>query len=97
MMCRKAGSESLAVNPDGAQDHALHLAEKLSRFARNVIVLTSGAGTKQRRAAMQRLDDVCAKDERVLIAAGRCGATHLGNPASSAAMWQTRLNWRVLI
>src|SRR5215467_64584 len=26
-----------------------------------------------------------------------CGATHLGNDASSAAMWQTRLSWRVVI
>jgi superfamily II DNA or RNA helicase len=53
------------------KDHALHLAEKLSRFARNVIVLTGGMGTKQRRAAMRRLDDVSAMDERVLIATGR--------------------------
>jgi superfamily II DNA or RNA helicase len=53
------------------KDHALHLAEKLSRFARNVIVLTGGMGTKQRQAAMQRLDDVPAIDERVLIATGR--------------------------
>src|ERR1700758_3131989 len=26
-----------------------------------------------------------------------CGATHLGSDASSAAMWQTRLSWRVVI
>jgi len=53
------------------KDHALHLADKLCRFARNVIVLTGGMGTKQRRAAMQRLNDVLATDERVLIATGR--------------------------
>src|SRR5260370_875547 len=53
------------------KDHALHLADKLCRFARTVIVLTGGMGTKQRRAAMQRLNDVLATDERVLIATGR--------------------------
>jgi superfamily II DNA or RNA helicase len=53
------------------KDHAQHLAEKLSRFARNVIVLTGGMGAKQQQAAMQRLDDVPAVDERVLIATGR--------------------------
>jgi superfamily II DNA or RNA helicase len=53
------------------KDHALCLAEKLSRFARNVIILTGGMGTKQRRAVMQRLDDVSVTDERLLIATGR--------------------------
>lgn len=53
------------------KDHALLLAERLSRFARNVIVLTGGVGAKQRRGAMQRLRDVPATDERVLIATGR--------------------------
>jgi superfamily II DNA or RNA helicase len=53
------------------KDHAQHLAEKLSRFARNVIVLTGGMGAKQQQAAMQRLDGVPAVDERVLIATGR--------------------------
>jgi hypothetical protein len=52
------------------KDHALLLAEKVSRFARNVIVLTGGVGAKQRRAAMQRIGDVSATDERVLIATG---------------------------
>lgn len=53
------------------KDHALLLAGRIFRFARNVIVLTGGIGAKQRRAAMQRLGDVSATDERVLIATGR--------------------------
>jgi superfamily II DNA or RNA helicase len=53
------------------KDHALLLAKRVSRFARNVIVLTGGIGAKQRRSAMQRLGDVSATDERVLIATGR--------------------------
>jgi superfamily II DNA or RNA helicase len=53
------------------KDHALELAERLSRFARNVIVLTGGMGTKQRRATKQRLKEIAPTDERVLIATGR--------------------------
>ena len=53
------------------KDHALHLADRFSRFARNVIVLTGGMGAKQTRAAMQRLAEVPSTDERVLIATGR--------------------------
>jgi superfamily II DNA or RNA helicase len=53
------------------KDHALHLAERFSRFARNVIVLIGGMGAKQRREIMQRLGDVSATDERILIATGR--------------------------
>ena len=57
------------------KDHALLLADRISRFARNVIVLTGGMKAKQRRATMQRLGDVAATDERVLIATG---ALHRG-------------------
>jgi superfamily II DNA or RNA helicase len=53
------------------RDHALHLAEKLARFARDVIVLTGGMGAKQRRATMERLDNIPTVDERMLIATGR--------------------------
>ena len=53
------------------KDHALHLADRFSRFARNVIVLTGGMGAKQTRVAMQRLAEVPSTDERVLIATGR--------------------------
>jgi hypothetical protein len=31
------------------------------------------------------------------VTRGVCGATHLGSDASSAAMWQTRLSWRIVI
>jgi superfamily II DNA or RNA helicase len=53
------------------KEHAQHLSERLSRFARNVIVLTGGAGARQRRVLMQQLENIPAADERVLIATGR--------------------------
>ena len=53
------------------KDHAHHLAERLGRFARNVLVLHGGMGTRPRRDVMQRLDDVPETEERVLVATGR--------------------------
>ena len=53
------------------KDHAHRLAERLGRFARNVLVLRGGMGTRQRREIMQRLEDVPETEERVLIATGR--------------------------
>ena len=53
------------------KDHAHRLAERLARFARNVLVLREGMGTRQRRAVMQRLEDIPETEERVLIATGR--------------------------
>ena len=53
------------------KDHAHRLAERLGRFARNVLVLHGGMGTRQRREIMQRLEDVPETEERVLVATGR--------------------------
>ena len=53
------------------KDHAHRLAERVARFARNVLVLRGGMGTRQRREIMQRLEDIPETEERVLIATGR--------------------------
>ena len=53
------------------REHATHLAEGLSRVARNVLVLRGGMGTRERRALMQRLEEIPEAEERVLVATGR--------------------------
>ena len=53
------------------RDHAQYLADRLDRFARNVLLLRGGMGTRQRRQIMQRLKDVSEMEERILIATGR--------------------------
>ena len=53
------------------KEHALLLAEQLSRFARNVVVLHGGLGIKARRAVTERLEAISDTEERVLIATGR--------------------------
>lgn len=47
------------------------LADRLSRFAKNVVVLRGGQGERKRREAMERLAAISAQDERVIVATGR--------------------------
>ncbi len=53
------------------KEHALLLAERLSCFARNVVVLLGGMGVKKRRELTEQLDGILDNEERVLIATGR--------------------------
>ena len=52
-------------------NHLTILAERLSRFAKNVIVLRGGMRAQQRRETFQALQDIPDGEERVLIATGR--------------------------
>jgi superfamily II DNA or RNA helicase len=47
------------------------LAQKLSKFTKNLIVLYGGMRAKKRRELMQRLASVTRDEERVLVATGR--------------------------
>ena len=53
------------------KDHAQHFADRLGRFARNVLLLRGGMGTRRCREVMQRLEGIAETEERVLIATGR--------------------------
>lgn len=53
------------------KDHLKNLAERLSKFAKNVIVLRGGMGVRQTRAATEALAGIPDGVERVIIATGR--------------------------
>ena len=53
------------------KDHIEILANKLSTFARNLIILKGGMRTKKRREMMEQLAAVPKNEERVLLATGR--------------------------
>ena len=53
------------------KDHAEHLADRVGRFARNVLYLHGGMGAKPRRAVMRRIAETPDTEERVLVATGR--------------------------
>jgi superfamily II DNA or RNA helicase len=52
-------------------DHLEAMADKLSRFAKNVIVLRGGQSERKRRESMERLAAIPEQDERVIVATGR--------------------------
>ena len=51
--------------------HVREFAERLSKFARNVIVLKGGMGAKQRQAVAEQIVSIPDTEERILIATGR--------------------------
>jgi superfamily II DNA or RNA helicase len=53
------------------KDHLDHLAARLSKFAKNVIVLRGGMSMRQSRTAAEALATIPAGEERVLVATGR--------------------------
>jgi superfamily II DNA or RNA helicase len=52
-------------------EHLRCLAERLSRFARNVIIMKGGTGAKQRKAIARQIAAIPDSEERLIIATGR--------------------------
>jgi superfamily II DNA or RNA helicase len=53
------------------KEHLQYFAERLAKFAKNVVVLQGGMGVKQRQAAQERLAAIPADEERIILATGR--------------------------
>jgi superfamily II DNA or RNA helicase len=53
------------------KDHLDMLAGRLSKFAKNVVVLRGGMGARRSRAASAALEEIPDTEERVLVATGR--------------------------
>src|SRR6516165_7099569 len=47
------------------------LAGRLSKFAKNVVVLRGGMGARRSRAASEALGEISDREERVIVATGR--------------------------
>jgi superfamily II DNA or RNA helicase len=53
------------------KDHLQAIADRLTKFAKNVIVLKGGMGAKQRQKVTEALQSVADGEERVIVATGR--------------------------
>jgi superfamily II DNA or RNA helicase len=53
------------------KEHLMFLAERLSPFVNNLIVLKGGMGQKQRRQIADKIDGIPRNEERLIIATGR--------------------------
>jgi len=53
------------------KEHLMFLAERLSPFVKNLIILKGGMGQKQRRQVAEKIDGIKKNEERLIIATGR--------------------------
>ncbi len=65
----EAGRSPLVLT--ARRDHGKYLAERLGRFAKNVLFLRGGMGVKQLRVVMEQLGNIPDTEERVLVATDR--------------------------
>jgi superfamily II DNA or RNA helicase len=65
----EAGRSPLVITE--RKDHLNTLASRLSKFAKNVVVLRGGMGVGASRAATEALQTISGGEERVLVATGR--------------------------
>ena len=75
-------------------DHAEHLAARLDGFARNVLLLRGGMGTRQRREMAQRLEEIPEGEERVLVATGRYAGEGFDDARLDTLFLAMPISWR---
>jgi superfamily II DNA or RNA helicase len=76
------------------KDHLLHLAERLDKFARNVIVLHGGMGIRQHRAVTTRLAEIGPSEERIIVATGRYLGEGFDDPRLDTLFLTMPISWR---
>jgi superfamily II DNA or RNA helicase len=79
------------------KDHVDILAERLSGFAKNVIVLRGGMGVRERRAALQALAQIPDDEERVLVATGRYLGEGFDDARLDPLFLAMPISWRGLL
>jgi len=77
--------------------HVDTLAERLSRFAKNVIVLRGGMGVRDRRATLQALAQIPDDEERVLVATGRYLGEGFDDARLDTLFLAMPISWRGLL
>jgi len=69
LLALEAGRSPVVITE--RKDHLQAIAERLAKFAKNVIVLKGGMGAKQRHQVIETLQSVADGEERVIVATGR--------------------------
>ena len=79
------------------RDHLDLLADRLSKFAKNVIVLRGGMSARQLRAATETLATIPAGEERVLVATGRYLGEGFDDARLDTLFLTTPISWRGIL
>lgn len=76
------------------KDHLLQMAERLGKFARNVIVLHGGMGIRQHRAITAKLAEIAPSEERIIMATGRYLGEGFDDPRLDTLFLTMPISWR---
>jgi len=76
------------------RDHLEHLAERLRKFARHVVVLHGGMGARSRRAALAQLAAIPADEERLVLATGRYAGEGFDDSRLDTLFLALPISWR---
>ena len=76
------------------KDHLAVLAERLRRFAKNVIVLKGGMGVRERARTAQALASVPDTEERLILATGRYLGEGFDDPRLDTLFLTMPVSWR---
>ncbi len=76
------------------KEHLGYLAERLSRFARNVIVMKGGMGLKQRKTILEKLASIPGHEERLILATGRYLGEGFDDPRLDTLFLTMPISWR---
>lgn len=79
------------------KDHLLYLADRLSKFAKNVIVFHGGMKAKAQKEAERALKEVPDSEERVLLATGRYLGEGFDDARLDTLFLTMPISWRGLL
>ena len=76
------------------KDHLEILAQKLSRFTRNLLILQGGMKIKKRREVIERLASIPESEERILLATGRYIGEGFDDPRLDTLFLAMPVSWK---
>jgi len=76
------------------KDHLEILAQKLSRFTRNLLILQGGMKIKKRREVIERLASIPESKERILLATGRYIGEGFDDPRLDTLFLTMPVSWK---
>jgi len=79
------------------KEHLRLLAERLSPFVKNLIVLKGGMGQKQRRELTEKIDGIPKDEERLIVATGRYLGEGFDDPRLDTLFLALPVSWRGIL
>ncbi len=79
------------------REHVAYLAERLSRHARNLFVLTGGQSDKQRRELTRQMDAISPNEPRVVVATGKFVGEGFDDPRLDTLFLASPISWKATV